>query len=113
MTPQTRLKMFVPFFTTKPTGRGLGMALVIGAVTGHGGTIRVRTTACEGSEITVFLPLTNKPLSPIDKASDRTTTGGKVLIIFDVPAVPASTYLKKPFPIDTLQSVRQSDPPGR
>ncbi|HZR07124.1 MAG TPA: ATP-binding protein [Myxococcales bacterium] len=48
-------KIFQPFFTTKPTGTGLGLAVVRRIVEGHGGTIELGSPP--GAEFTVRLPL--------------------------------------------------------
>jgi signal transduction histidine kinase len=51
-------KIFQPFFTTKPTGRGtgLGLSLAYDIVKAHGGEIKVETKEGEGSEFAIELP---------------------------------------------------------
>ena len=59
MTPEVKSRIFDPFFTTKPVGKGTGMGLpmVFGAVSNHGGWLNVRTAPGEGCDIAIFLPL--------------------------------------------------------
>jgi two-component system, cell cycle sensor histidine kinase and response regulator CckA len=61
MSAETLAHIFDPFFTTKFTGRGLGLASVLSIVRGHGGAIAVRSEPGRGSELTVYLPLSDKP----------------------------------------------------
>jgi CheY-like chemotaxis protein len=52
----TRQRIFDPFFSTKFTGRGLGLAAVMGIVENHQGHVRIRTAPGEGTSFRVVLP---------------------------------------------------------
>jgi signal transduction histidine kinase len=54
--PEVQKRMFEPFFSTRPDGRGLGLSTVLGIVRRHGGVLRVRTELDRGSSFTVLLP---------------------------------------------------------
>lgn len=51
-------KLFTPFFTTKPSGRGSGLGLVVahGIVVDHGGRIAAHSEAGRGTELVIELP---------------------------------------------------------
>jgi two-component system NtrC family sensor kinase len=57
--PENLGKIFNPFFTTKPEGKGVGLGLAVfyGIVEAHGGDIEVASTAGEGTTFTVSLPI--------------------------------------------------------
>ncbi|HEY3284846.1 MAG TPA: PAS domain-containing protein [Armatimonadota bacterium] len=56
MDPETLSRICEPFYSTKFTGRGLGMAAVLGIVRGHHGGMALRSSSGEGSEVTVVFP---------------------------------------------------------
>lgn len=57
MSPETVSRIFEPFFTTKFTGRGLGMAAVLGIVKGHNGGIEIKSEPEKGSIFRIFFPV--------------------------------------------------------
>src|SRR5207247_2657074 len=72
MDQSTAARIFDPFFTTKFTGRGLGLAAVVGIVRGHRGALRVYSTPGQGTTFQILFPATErvsaKPRSPIETA---------------------------------------------
>jgi two-component system, cell cycle sensor histidine kinase and response regulator CckA len=56
MSEDTRAKLFDPFFSTKFTGRGLGLAAVFGIVRGHGGAMWVDSALGKGTTMRAFFP---------------------------------------------------------
>ncbi len=61
MSEDVKRKIFLPFFTTKDVdqGTGLGLAVVHGIVSGHDGSIRVKSTLGSGSRFEIELPVEN------------------------------------------------------
>jgi two-component system CheB/CheR fusion protein len=85
MDEQTMQRIFDPFFTTKFTGRGLGLAAVLGIVRQHKGALQLHSVPGRGTSFRVLLCVEEKAPSPIsgDVSSDELRGAGTVLVVDD------------------------------
>jgi two-component system NtrC family sensor kinase len=60
MSEEVIKQIFIPFFTTKDVdqGTGLGLAVVHGIVTSHGGSIKIESKVGRGTRFEIQLPVT-------------------------------------------------------
>jgi PAS domain S-box-containing protein len=86
---QTLPRIFEPFFTTKFTGRGLGLASVLGILRGHKGLLKVDSKIGVGSRFRLFFPIRPLGLSHVGLLPEDTdwTGQGHVLVVDDEPMV--------------------------
>jgi len=96
MTPEVAARIFEPFYTTKPIGRGagLGLSTVYSIVTRAGGALSVQSEPGAGTAFRVFFPAAEAPAR--DEAQ-RPGSGQRILVVDDEPAVlaVASRILRK------------------
>lgn len=90
MEPDTLSRIFEPFFTTKFTGRGLGLAAVLGIVRGHRGTLKVYSEPNRGTAFKIFLPASGQVALPslhTDYGAGEWRGTGLVLLVDDEDVV--------------------------
>ena len=89
MDPETVGRIFEPFFSTKFTGRGLGMAAILGIVRGHRGAIKVYSEPGQGSAFRIYLPASDQAVQSCqaEGAGDGWRGEGTVLLVDDEETV--------------------------
>ncbi|HEX3627421.1 MAG TPA: ATP-binding protein [Verrucomicrobiae bacterium] len=76
-------RVFEPFFTTKkPPHRGLGLALVYGIVTNHGGSVAISSDPGAGAAARIYLPA-EKQLAGQSSAIDSDLHGTETILVVD------------------------------
>jgi PAS domain S-box-containing protein len=84
MTDEVKARIFDPFFTTKFTGRGLGLAAVMGIIRAHRGTVSVTTAPGRGTTFTVVLPAASSAPEQANAPTESDLRGyGNVLVVDD------------------------------
>jgi len=87
MDRETRERMFDPFFSTKFTGRGMGMAATLGIVRGHRGLIHVDSEPDRGTTVRVYFPEHASARRRPEAEAAPWCGEGTVLLVDDDPGV--------------------------
>jgi len=89
MDPETRSRVFQPFYTTKSAGRGtgLGLASVLSVVEQIGGNIEVESARGAGTTVSIDLPTCPADPAPEDRRARNARLEGGVLLVEDEPVV--------------------------
>jgi len=74
MDDDVKSKIFDPFFTTKFTGRGLGMAAMLGIVRGHNGIIELNSKPKKGTTFRIMFPANLEKAQLLKKQDDNKTS---------------------------------------
>jgi nitrogen-specific signal transduction histidine kinase/ActR/RegA family two-component response regulator len=90
MTEVVRSRVFDPFFSTKTTGRGLGLAAVRGIVHNHGGAIRIYSEVGKGTTFRLLFPVPENltfDTQPGETTPQSWQGHGLVLLVDDEPSL--------------------------
>jgi PAS domain S-box-containing protein len=91
ISPATLSRIFDPFFTTKFTGRGLGLAAVLGIIKGHKGGLRIESEEGKGTMFEIVFPLvTSSRKTGVSKEKELPAVNGEgktILVIDDESSV--------------------------
>ena len=92
MPPEVKARVFEPFYTTKFTGHGLGLAAVLGIVRSHHGAIRVYSEPGRGTTFKLLFPAAEEGAPPSENPGEEASAwrgAGLALVIDDEETVRA------------------------
>jgi CheY-like chemotaxis protein len=94
MPPEVKARIFEPFYTTKFTGHGLGLAAVLGIVRSHNGAIKVYSEPGRGTTFKLLFPAIEDAAQPFENPVDEISAwrgAGLALVVDDEETVRAVT----------------------
>ncbi|MDG5816316.1 ATP-binding protein [Chitinispirillales bacterium ANBcel5] len=94
MAPEISSRVFEPYFTTKSTGSGLGLAVAYSIIKNHKGILTIDSKLNQGTTSTIFLPITETQ-APVKTIPEdlRVQTSGRILLMDDYAPVRLSLAL--------------------
>lgn len=91
MDDETMHRVFEPFYTTKFTGRGLGLSAVLGVITAHKGALQLVSQPGEGTTFKVYLPVQTGSAAEVEAVPqavrEQWKGSGTILLAEDEPQV--------------------------
>ncbi len=85
--PSALPKIFDPYYSTKPTGSGLGLSTAYSIITNHHGTITATTPQDQGAQFIIHLPAAQVTAAVAKGASSTLTGEGRVLVMDDEESI--------------------------
>jgi PAS domain S-box-containing protein len=108
MDTATLEKIFDPFFSTKFTGRGLGLPAVLGIVRAHHGGLAIDSAPDQGTNIRVVIPALTAAGHPGEKTLPNIATPHKAILLIDddesVREAVADVFDSESWPIVTVSN---------
>ncbi len=107
--PEHLERIFQPYFTTRESGSGLGLATSQAIVRRHGGALQVDCPPTGGSEFLIMLPASTRPARPVLLAQAPPTGAWRLLLVddnIDVREPVALALREKGYEVDVAESGR-------
>jgi len=92
ISPEAVDRVFEPFHSRKkrgrPSGSGLGLAVVYGVAKGHEGYVDLTTAVDQGTEFRLYFPLCNEPLAVVEPDEGEVVGGSERVLLVDDETIP-------------------------
>ncbi|MEI8256458.1 MAG: response regulator, partial [Deltaproteobacteria bacterium] len=83
MAPDVLARIFDPFFSTKSSGRGLGLSALRGILKAHGAGFRIRTDVGAGTSFQVYFPASDATIVPVTHPAVTSGAGAGTALLVD------------------------------